>query len=65
MVDTEAFLRTADIGRPEPDAAVLDRLEAEGHARRGFCDKCWTDSHLDASAYLDQLDGAEVEAAQR
>lgn len=66
---TERELRTRDIGRPEPAPAVLDRLEATGHARNGFCEKCWAaaggrsitePSKTQADAYLDVL--AEAEA---
>lgn len=40
----ELILRTVDLERPEPDAAVLDRLAATGHARHGFCDPCWAEA---------------------
>jgi len=41
---TEQQLRTTDLGLPEPSPDALDRLEAAGHARNGFCEKCWGDA---------------------
>lgn len=42
---TEEVLRTTDLGLPEPAPEVLDRLEAAGHARHGFCEKCWGEAY--------------------
>lgn len=41
----EAVLRTVDLGLPEPAPDVLDRLDADGHERHGFCEKCWADAY--------------------
>ncbi len=45
---TEQELRTKDLDLPEPSPDVLERLEARGHARNGFCEKCWGDAFLRA-----------------
>jgi hypothetical protein len=37
----ERILRTVDLGLPEPSREALDELVADGHARHGFCEKCW------------------------
>jgi len=64
----EHTLRNRDIGRPEPSAETLDRLELNGHARNGFCEVCWGKAYMraisqpsrDQSAhYLDILAEAE------
>jgi hypothetical protein len=56
----ELALRTLDLGRPEPGDEVLDRLEAEGHARNGFCEKCWRESGHEPIEYLRRLDEQEA-----
>lgn len=63
---TEELLRTVDINEgPDIPDHVLDRLEAAGHARNGFCDRCWADagrrtlsepSKTQAQHYVDVLD---------
>jgi len=47
---TEQQLRTTDLGLPEPSPDALDRLEAAGHARNGFCEKCWGNAFRRASS---------------
>lgn len=63
MGHAELFLRTIDIGRPEPAKQVLDHLEADGHARHGFCDKCWIEAGRKPLPYLARLDAQEEAAA--
>jgi L-fucose isomerase-like protein len=66
----EHELRTQDIGRPEPAAAVLDRLARAGHERNGFCGRCWSvagdraisqPARPQAHHYLDVLAEAEYQ----